>query len=428
MKSINLLLAQFPGSSALQCLIPDELKRLFYFAMPMKWQTNFINSGQSLHSTTLESMKTYMVYQEQSTDALRRKKGKETKRQGQGRNANFRCSNTNQPTNQSNRNSQSSNSSNSNKKKRKKFSNDDNCPLHGTAHKWGQCHQNQYGDNFRPRCSPSNDANSSHLSSTSTRSTARSQFSNRNCPPAQVYFHQGQQNSRQSDSNSYLSMPSNINYTDSDPGRDRYKNRQRDTYYISHNTDTMKGQSNDHLPEGTLRLCKLNGHPVSLFGLCLFDSGSMSTLINKCAIPLNVDPKWGDNQLVTTTQGTYSSKKYFNTSEIMFPEFCKTRMIPTVHLRTFSSDNSRYDFIVGRDILKLGFILDHAQSRIGWDGLSIPMTVQASTTKSATTVTHFSCMLTFAENYAIGTNKIKQAKYESISPNEVASQCSHLTK
>ena len=35
MKQINLLLAQFPGSSTLQCLTPDELKRLFYFTMPM---------------------------------------------------------------------------------------------------------------------------------------------------------------------------------------------------------------------------------------------------------------------------------------------------------------------------------------------------------------------------------------------------------
>ena len=98
-----------------------------------------------------------------------------------------------------------------------------------------------------------------------------------------------------------------------------------------------------------------------------------------------------------------------------------------VHLRTFSSNNSRYDFIVGRDILKLGFILDHVQARIIWDGLSIPMTVQASTTSSAATATHFSCKLTFAENYAIGTKKIKEAKYDSISPKEVISQCSHLS-
>ena len=103
-------------------------------------------------------------------------------------------------------------------------------------------------------------------------------------------------------------------------------------------------------------------------------------------------------------------------------------MIPTVHLCTFSSVNSRYDFIVGREILKLGFILDHAHSRIIWDGLSIPMTVQASVTPSTPTVTHFSCPLTFTENYTAGTKKIQQAKCESISPMEVASQCAHFSK
>ena len=247
-------------------------------------------------------------------------------------------------------------------------------------------HQNQYGDNFRPRRQPSNGTSSSHLSSILSRSSARSNYSNQDRPPLQVYFNQGQQNSRQSNSNSYLSMPGNSNNTISDSGQDRLKNRQRDTYYINHSTDTMENQSNNHLPEGTLSLYKLNGHPVSLFGLCLFESGSTSTLINECAVPPNVEPRLGDGQLVTTSQDIYSSKKYFDASEIMFPELCKTRTIPTVHLRTFSSNNSRYNFIVGRDILKLGFILDHAQSRIVWNGLSIPMTVQASMIASTTTV------------------------------------------
>ena len=167
---------------------------------------------------------------------------------------------------------------------------------------------------------------------------------------------------------------------------------------------------------------------MSLFGLCLFDSGSTSTLINERAVPPNVEPRLSDPQVVTTTQGTYSSKNYFDASEIIFPEFCKTRMIPKVHLRTFSSVNSWYDFIVWRDILKLGFILDHAHSRIIWDGLSIPMTVQASVTPTTPTVTHFSCSLTFTENYTTGTKKSNRPQYESISPNEVASQCDHLSK
>ena len=221
-------------------------------------------------------------------------------------------------------------------------------------------------------------------------------------------------------------MPSHTHYSgDSDMHRDQQS--ERDNYYVSHNTSTTNNNHQDHLPEGTLSIRTLNGSPVSLFGLCLFDSGSTSTLINERAVPPTVKPKQGDSQLVTTTQGTYASKNYFDASEIMFPEFCKTRMIPKVHLRTFSSATSRYDFIVGRDILKFGFILDHAHARIVWDGLSIPMTVQESAALPAHVTTHFSCARTFRDNYATGSKKIKQAKYDSVSPTVVAAQCSHLS-
>ncbi len=59
--------------------------------------------------------------------------------------------------------------------------------------------------------------------------------------------------------------------------------------------------------------------------------------------------------------------------EVKFPDFCKTRIIPKIQMRLFNSAYSRYDVIVGRDVLKLGFILDHAQKLVTWDALSIPM-------------------------------------------------------
>ena len=37
LKQINLLLSQFPGSNSQQCFSNEEIKRIFYFAMPMKW-------------------------------------------------------------------------------------------------------------------------------------------------------------------------------------------------------------------------------------------------------------------------------------------------------------------------------------------------------------------------------------------------------
>ena len=77
MKQINLLIGQFPNSNSSHCFTEEELKRLFYFAMPMRWCTNFINSGQSLHSSSIKTLKTYMVHQEHQTDA-HQKRNKET--------------------------------------------------------------------------------------------------------------------------------------------------------------------------------------------------------------------------------------------------------------------------------------------------------------------------------------------------------------
>ncbi len=37
------------------------------------------------------------------------------------------------------------------KKKKRLYNDNDECPIHGgSSHTWGHCHQNQYGDNFKP--------------------------------------------------------------------------------------------------------------------------------------------------------------------------------------------------------------------------------------------------------------------------------------
>ena len=77
-----------------------------------------------------------------------------------------------------------------------------------------------------------------------------------------------------------------------------------ETYYVSHNTNTNENNENGHLPEGTLSIQMLNGSLVSSFGLCLFGLGSTGTLINERAVPPDIWPKQGNEELVTTTQGS----------------------------------------------------------------------------------------------------------------------------
>ena len=94
LKQMNLLSSQFPGFSAQKCFTSKEIKRIFYFAMTMNWWTNYIKSEQSLHITSIKTLKTYMVYQKQQTDARREKKEKESgKKQGQHRNSSHQSRN-----------------------------------------------------------------------------------------------------------------------------------------------------------------------------------------------------------------------------------------------------------------------------------------------------------------------------------------------
>ena len=327
----------------------------------MRWQTKFINRGQSLHATTVEILKTYMVHQEQLTDAHYKKNSRDNSRKqvGQGQNSNWwhHTNNTSNPS----RNSQTLNSDN--KKKRKWLLKDDNCPIHVTIYKCGQCHQNQYGENFSP-CHQAHDPNTSHFTNANQRSFHRTNSNaSHTHPPTQVYFNH-QQHWTASDNGSCFSTPSHTQYTKPETSRERQTEWFRENYYVSHSTSAITNNNNeDHLPEGTLSVWRLNGSLVH-------------------------------------------TQNYFDAPEIMFPEFCKTRIIPTAHICTFASKTSLYDFIVGWDILKLGFILDHAHQLIIWDGLPIPITKHAQDKPSTTEITHFSYMHTFTEYYAVDVNKI----------------------
>ncbi len=140
-----------------------------------------------------------------------------------------------------------------------------------------------------------------------------------------------------------------------------------------HDTE-LDDKNEDAFPEGNILIKMMNGRAVNTFALCLLDSGSTVTLLNQRALPSGVIPKVGKAQAFTTTQGTYSAQNHVQSEEIFFPDFCKTRFLPKIQMRLFNSTRLRYDVIVGRDVLKLGFVLDHAQKRIVWDSLSIPVT------------------------------------------------------
>ena len=170
-------MSQFPNASESDTFNSEELKRVFYTSMPLRWRTNFVNSGQNVQQVSLEALRTYMVQQEAQTDA-HRKKTRDLNKKNQTKPSFHRNSRQSKFTKKSSNPKQDKDD-----KKQRKLSNDDDCPIHGNSHKWGQCHQNQYGENFRPRRTPS--SNNTHSSNFSSRDI--SQRSNYyQGPPSQV--------------------------------------------------------------------------------------------------------------------------------------------------------------------------------------------------------------------------------------------------
>ena len=135
---------------------------------------------------------------------------------------------------------------------------------------------------------------------------------------------------------------------------------------------------------------------------------------------------WAPPKRFTTTQGTYSSQKYVNAQDISFHEFCKPRRIQSLQIRLFNSPASRYDIIVGRNVLTHGFVLDHARRVVAWDGLSIPM-VPTNVPYNQTVPTYFSCVRTATDVYNTGTAKILDGKYDRVTPNDIVRKCTHVT-
>ena len=135
LKRMNLLIAQFPNATQSDCFSDQELKQIFYLAMPIRWRTNFVNSGQTIHSSTIESLRTYMLNQEQQTDLHRLKKSKDkSKKQGT---SSQQDGSTNPKRNQKGK--RKGNSSQG-RNTRKRVDNEAECPLHGGTHTWGQCY------------------------------------------------------------------------------------------------------------------------------------------------------------------------------------------------------------------------------------------------------------------------------------------------
>ena len=146
---------------------------------------------------------------------------------------------------------------------------------------------------FWPRRATNTNSNSIHYTTTANRSYKQRIYEP--TPPSQVYFSQG----KRYDTGSQFSTASNSNPYQQDHSNhlDHYHTyySTRDNYYISYNNQNQDTNDTDYLPEVTMVIKTMNVTKVPLFGLCLFDTCSTCTLINKHAILHYVQLRKGPN-------------------------------------------------------------------------------------------------------------------------------------
>ena len=147
-------------------------------------------------------------------------------------------------------------------KKKPKLSNDDDCPIHGPSRKWGQCHQNQYGDNFKPRKVGGYSINSSNYSQGRSRCEAYHTI-----PPNQVqgYINEARTQYSKSTSdtqsrNSHSTAPS-FRFPPGYPNQNNNNNNYQDNFIIE-TYKNIDNKNKDFLPEGTIPIRHLNAQDV----------------------------------------------------------------------------------------------------------------------------------------------------------------------
>ena len=101
--------------------------------MPVGWQTNFINSGQSSTSTSIEALRTYMVQQELVQTDAHCEKTREVniRNQNSSKTKSYPKSTRQSSSKGAKRNGTSYSTSRDITKRSKKLDNDDDCPIHG---------------------------------------------------------------------------------------------------------------------------------------------------------------------------------------------------------------------------------------------------------------------------------------------------------
>ena len=117
--------------------------------------------------------------------------------------------------------------------------------------------------------------------------------------------------------------------------------------------DTQQLKKNGTVPTTIVIPTTIQGRRNNKLLHCLLDTGGSHTIINKRALPNNIQPKITEGNIsATTAAGPFYMNQSVTLTRTILPEFSKSFKIDTLQAYIFDSEQCRYDIIFGRDTLE----------------------------------------------------------------------------
>jgi hypothetical protein len=177
-------------------------------------------------------------------------------------------------------------------------------------------------------------------------------------------------------------------------------------------------ESTDHIPvllvlADTVQ-SKQQRKPMS----ALLDSGSTVTWVKRSALPKGAVPYRAPSIKSTTLAGTFESSFMVNISDVMFPEFSRSRRMNGFQARVIET-NRKYDIILGRqELTKFAIDLSFSDLTIKFADVCRPMTnteaLKTVTTEDLGFELYLDLLLEEDENDDAFASDIKPSDYHEV--------------
>jgi len=284
------------------------------------------------------------------------------------------------------------------------------CRLHNGGHEWEDCRQN-----------PKNNKDDGRTRTNDDRSRRGNNNNNRPREENRRTERDGRQSSRERNRNRSNSRSRNDG-NDSDA---------EEEYHCIHGRNHSKKSEEEKTPSSEILIAVPNkkGSKKYTTYLGLVDSGSSGSLVNKEIIDnsnfdvqLQKKPvKWDTATGIFQTNGSVRIEQY------CLPQFTRKRQITTSFHMFQKRSKDKYDFILGRDLLKeLGLDIHYSASQFMWDNITVDMVPCGYWTKQKISSVAKTWNANKPANEELHLAQILPANYKPVDIAEVVQKQTHL--